>query len=152
MSGDPGEAPKIIIDSDWKNEAQAEREKLAEQEKARAEESPEHGMPKADFRGLLGMLASQALMYMGAVADPESGKAIFDPIYAHHMIELLGVLEEKTRGNRTDEESAEIVGVLGELRSRYVELAQMMAQQGAAPGSPGTPGSPGAGPGGPVMG
>lgn len=137
MADESGEAPKLIIDSDWKNEAQAEREKLAAAEKQAAEQSgPGEGdMPEADFRGLMGMLATQALMYMGGIADPNTGKPVFDPMYAQHMIDLLGVLEEKTKGNLSDEEAGEIAGVLHELRSRFVELMQIVAKQQAAAGA-----------------
>lgn len=144
MADESGEAPKLIIDSDWKNEAQAEREKLAAAEKQSSEAGggPGEGeMPEADFRGLMGMLATQALMYMGGIADPNTGKPVFDPMYAQHMIELLGVLEEKTKGNLTEEESGEITGVLHELRSRFVELMQIVAKQQGA-GQPGGPTGP----------
>lgn len=140
-----GEAPKLHIDSDWKSQAQAEKERLAQQEaeakaKAASGEFDENDIPPADFRALMGLLASQALMYMGGIADPQSGKPIFDPIYAVHMIELLGTLEEKTKGNLTDEESKELQGVLHELRSRYVQIMQMVAaQQQKMAGSPPTP-------------
>ena len=77
MSDEQQDQPKIIIDSDWKAEAQAEKEKLAEQEAASAEEGGPAGaqgkLPPADFRTLVGMLASQAIMYMGGVADPQTG-------------------------------------------------------------------------------
>ncbi|MCR9217620.1 MAG: DUF1844 domain-containing protein [bacterium] len=147
MADDSGEAPKLIIDSDWKNEAQAEREKLAQAEKASSDAGSDGGqgeMPEADFRGLMGMLATQALMYMGGIADPNTGKPVFDPMYAQHMIDLLGVLEEKTKGNLTDEEAGEISGVLNELRSRFVELMQIVAKQqaGAGQGGPSGPTGP----------
>ena len=143
---------RLIIDSDWKSEAQAEKDRL-EAESAKQTESAQgqQGMPEPDFRGLVGMIASQALMYMGAIADPQSGKAIFDPHYAKHMIDLLGTLDEKTKGNLNDEEATELTEILRELRSRFVELSQMVAQQqaqgGAQPGAqPGTPPTPGTGP------
>ena len=148
MSDEQQDQPKIIIDSDWKAEAQAEKEKLAEQEAASAGEGDPQGaggkLPPADFRTLVGMLASQAIMYMGGVADPQTGKAMFDPEASTHLIDLLAVLEEKTKGNLSDEESKELSGVLHELRSRFVELAQMIAQQQGM----GTPGALGGMPGG----
>jgi hypothetical protein len=154
MSNDPNQpgdqTPKLHIDSDWKSQAQAEKEKLAQQEaeaKARAEQGGEDEMPPPDFRGLMGMLASQALMYMGGIADPQSGRPIFDPVYAVHMIELLGVLEEKTQGNLSEEESKELTGVLHELRSRYVQIMQMVAAQQQKQGG-GTGPAPGPGMGG----
>lgn len=135
------EQPKIIIDSDWKAEAQAEKDKLAAQEaQSDAEGSPEGQpgkLPPADFRTLVGMLASQALMYMGGVADPQTGKAMFDPEASTHLIELLGVLEEKTKGNLTEEEGQELSGVVHELRQQFVRIAQMVAQQQGGAGAPG---------------
>lgn len=137
MSGQGGETPKIIIDSDWKSQANAEREKLAEAEaKAQAEaaaRAPAGGdpnaLPPADFRTLIEMLAMQALMYLGGVADRRTGQAVFDPDYSKHMIDLLGVLEAKTKGNLSPEETQDITSVLAELRARYVELSRMMSEQ-----------------------
>jgi hypothetical protein len=151
------QTPKILIDSDWKSEAQAEKERLAEQEAASQSSGGEGGgegeLPPADFRGLMGMLASQAVMYMGGMQDKE-GRAVFDPYYAQHMIDLLGVLEEKTKGNLTDEEAGEISAVNRELRSQFVKLMQMVAQQQAGGGGGGAGGgaAPGAGPAGPMGG
>ena len=53
-------------------------------------------------------------------------------------------LEEKTKGNLSEEEGEEISKVLTELRSRFVQVAQLVAQQGEAGGAaPGTnPASP----------
>ena len=139
----PSDPPKIIVDSDWKSQAQAEKEKLAAEEQAKnaapGAGAAEGQLPEADFRGLVGMLATQAIMYMGGMADRTTGQAVFDPEYSRHMIDLLSVLEEKTKGNVSEEEDRELRGVLHELRSRYVELAQMVAkgQIGRAPGAPG---------------
>jgi hypothetical protein len=150
------DAPKIIVDSDWKSQAQAEKERLAEEEAAREQQAGAPGapgpggLPPADFNGLVGMLATQAVMYMGAMADKTSGQAIFDPEYSKHMIDLLGVLEEKTKGNLTDDEARDLQQILHELRSRFVELARVVAEQGAArppgatPPPPGQPPMPGA--------
>lgn len=126
------EKPKIVIDSDWKSQAEAERERLAQAE-ARASEKAGKGeqgeLPPADFRGLVGTLATQAIMYLGGIADRQSGKVVVDLEMSRHFIDLLGVLEEKTKGNLTDEESEELSGLLNELRSRYVEFSKMVAQE-----------------------
>ncbi|MCA9293960.1 MAG: DUF1844 domain-containing protein [Phycisphaerales bacterium] len=148
MADEAGETPKIIVDSDWKSQAQAEKQKLQEQEAARQEASGDvgpGGMPPADFRAVVGMFASQALMYMGGVAD-KSGRAVFDPYYAQYMIDMLAVLEEKTKGNITKEEADDLASVLHELRSRFVELMQMAMQQQAQGGAGGAtpPPPPGA--------
>lgn len=123
----PSKKPEIIVDSDWKAEAQKEKERLAEAETHAAETgSGGRSMPPADFRSLLGSLATQAIMYLGGIPDPD-GRAIVAPEYAKHYIDLLGVLEAKTKGNLTDEESKELTGVLHELRVRFVEIVQGVA-------------------------
>lgn len=127
--------PKIIIDDDWKAQAQAEKAKLAEKEKAKPPAPATPGDPAASpaareddepigFPDLIQMLASQALLYMGAVPDPQSGRAVVSLPMARAHIDLLGILETKTKGNLTDEEAKLLQGVLYELRMQYVELGR----------------------------
>lgn len=126
-----GEKPKIIVDSDWKAEAQKEKERLAEEESKATGggEGAPGGMPEADFRGLIGAMATQAMMCLGF--PDEQGRAIFAPEYARHYIDLLAVIEDKTKGNLTDEESKELTGVLHELRVRFVQIVQGVAAAAA---------------------
>lgn len=151
------EKPKIFVDSDWKSQAKAEKEKLAaaEQEKAGKmgeKERRDQGAPQADFQALLGTLITQALMYMGAFPDPETGKAVVSLEYARFHIDLLGVLEQKCKGNLTEQESKDLGQALHELRSRYVELthavARMAEKQQAQQGGGGGTGGAGQGFGG----
>jgi len=138
--------PRIVVDSDWKEQAQAEKERLAQQEQQTGQQKAEQGqMPEADFRGLVGSLATQAVMYLGGIPDPD-GRAIVAPEYARHYIDLLGVLEEKTKGNLTQEESQELTGVLQELRTRFVQIVRSVAAQQQQQGQGQTP--PQTGPGG----
>ncbi len=132
-------APKLQIDSDWKAEAQAEKQRLIEQEKAKGDsgQRPQPGqLPKADFKSLMGVLASQAIMGLGAVGDPKSGRVVIDLDGARFSIDLLGVLEETTKGNLNDEEATELKQIITELRARFVQIAQLVAQQGAAGPAP----------------
>ncbi len=138
---DGGEKPKIIVDSDWKAEAQKEKERLSEAETQSASEGAPGGLPDADFRGLIGAMATQAMMYLGAFPD-EQGRAIFAPEYARHYIELLGVIEEKTKGNLTEEEDKELTGVLHELRVRFVQIVQGVAAAAAEEEAQGQGGAP----------
>ncbi len=152
------ESPKIIVDDDWKREAQAEKDRLAKQEAEAAAASTggdgaEMGGP-ITFDDLLKMLTTQALMYMGAFPDPQSGKAVVAPEYAKLYIDMLGVIEEKTKGNLTPEEAEAITGTLYELRMQFVELqkaVEQAIQEGRiAPGSVG--GGAGAGGSSPAVG
>jgi len=146
------EGPKIHIDSDWKAEAQREKERLAQQAKSKAQAQAQaqtqaqagaspaggagqagggaaHELPPANFETLMGLLATQALMYLGAYADPRTGQPMVDLDVARHHIDLLAVLEEKTKGNLEDEEARSLASMLYELRSRYVQVANASRQK-----------------------
>ena len=134
------ESNRLHIDSDWKAQAQAEKERLAERESARAEETAAPGeMPPADFRGLIMTIGSQAMMGLGAYGDPQTGQVMIDLPGAQFAIDLLGVIEEKTKGNLSPEEAAELTEVLGQLRSRFVYVAQLVATQMQARAQAGAP-------------
>ena len=104
------EQPKLHVDSDWKAQAQAEKERLDREAEATAEkrEKTRPGeLPEADFKSLVGLLASQAIMYLGAYGDPKTGRVMVDLNGAQFSIDLLDVLEEKTKGNVSDDEANE---------------------------------------------
>ena len=122
------ESPKLHIDSDWKAQAQAEKQKLAAQSKAgEAGGQPGGGggggMPAANFETLVSTMATQALFAMGAIADPRTGESHQHLDLARHHIDMLTVLEEKTKGNLSEEEATLLAGTVYELRMRYVQLA-----------------------------
>ncbi len=131
---DPDSAPKILVDTDWKAEAQAEKERLS---KKAAEADAKGGrpsgeMPPASFQMLVGTIASQAVMGLGAVRDPKSGGVVVDLDAARFAIDLLGVIDEKTKGNLTDEEAKELSQALAELRHRFVQVSDAVKAQVAA--------------------
>ncbi len=125
--------PKLIIDSDWKSQAQAEKDKLA------AKAAPKAATPGSDpaaadenrpvsFEDLVGMLATQALSYMGYVPDPYTGQAMVSIEYAKLHVDLLGILEAKTKGNLTPDEKAALDKTLSQLRSAFVEISFAVAK------------------------
>jgi hypothetical protein len=113
---------KIIIDEDWKEQAQREKEALAaamEQEKKRPR-LPE----KATFPLLLSGLATQALVCLGELENPFSKTMEADLPEAQFHIDMLEILQTKTKGNLTPEESRMLEGLLFDLRMRFVQKAQ----------------------------
>ncbi|MHC5026730.1 MAG: DUF1844 domain-containing protein [Planctomycetota bacterium] len=141
-----GASPGIQVDSDWKAQARAEKERLAATEsEKKGPASGERGeLPEASFKTLMGSLASQAIMGLGAMQDPNSGGVMIDLEGAKFAIDLLAVLDEKTKGNLEAEEAEEMKQVLAELRSRFVQIKQLVEQQQAAGGGiPGAAGAPG---------
>ena len=121
--------PKIQVDADWKAEAQAEKERLDKAEKKVEERAEANKIPEASFRGLLGILASQALMGLGVQQDPSGKGVLVDLEGSKFTIDLMGMLQEKTNGNLTKEEEAELKQLITELQSRFVQIAQMVSTQ-----------------------
>ena len=123
---------KIIVDEDWK--AQVEREREEARKSAEAETTPpaseypaaeaEIPLPPASLAYLAGSLYFQASMFLGLMPHPDSGKAEKNLSAAKHSIDMLEILQQKTEGNRTAEESEEIEAMLHQLRMAYVQVAR----------------------------
>ncbi len=140
---------KIIIDQDWKSQAQAEKQRLAEEVEKKTQEARgaqaaasgaqtgagqagqqgrEREIPPASFNTLVSFLATQAMMSMGGMQDRRTGRAYVDLDLAKHYIDTLAVIETKTQGNLDDEEKTLLDQVLYELRMQYVDVAQRAAE------------------------
>lgn len=123
---EPDKDKKLIIDEDWKNQAQREKEKLAEQE-AQAEHDEggeEMGLPPADLTGLVSMLATQAFFALGLIGREGEPQRPPDFVLAKFHIDMLEMLEKKTGGNRTDDETKMMTGTLGQLRMAFVQMVE----------------------------
>ena len=80
--------------------------------------------PHLSFTAFVLTLASNAAIHFGDLADPESGeRAEVNLDGAAQMIEILTLLEQKTKGNLTPEERQVLEQVLYELRMRFLEAA-----------------------------
>jgi hypothetical protein len=133
------EKSKIIVDEDWKSKVQAEKEALHQQQQTPppAEESPaaakeppagaRQPLPPADLFYLAGSLYMQALMGLGAIPNPLSGQPKVELEKAKHAIDTLAMLQQKTEGNRTPEESESIEAMLHELRMVFIAASQQPA-------------------------
>lgn len=115
---------KIIIDDDWKKEAQQEKEKASEEiKKEHEEQENQPPMPKGDFIGLVNMLSTQAYFALGLMANPETKEQPKPNIeMAKYLIDILGDLEEKTKGNLSDQENDALGGSLSQLRMLFVKI------------------------------
>jgi hypothetical protein len=79
-------------------------------------------MPELTFTAFVISLASTAAIHLGDLADPQTGEKLAPNLEgAAQMIEILMLLEEKTRGNLTAEERQVLEQILYELRMRFVE-------------------------------
>lgn len=82
-------------------------------------ETPEF-MPKVTFTTFTMSLASSALVHLGEVPDPDSGQTGVNLLMAKHTIDILTMLEDKTRDNLDEAEERLIKALLYELRMKYV--------------------------------
>ena len=131
--------PKIIVDSDWKEQVAKEKEVAQEIEIAAEatapgddlvpEENNEDGAgypppPPASFEILISMMFTQAMSMLGHIPDPAGAEIPVNKPYAKHTIDTLEMLGEKTKGNLTDEESAMLSEALHALRMAYVNTKE----------------------------
>ena len=85
-------------------------------------ETPESGIT---FSAFIMSLATTAAVHFGDIADPNTGdRAEPNLAAAAQMIELIALLQEKTKGNLIEPESKLVDELLYELRVRYVQAAQ----------------------------
>jgi len=122
------EEKKIIVDEDWKQEAQREKEIAAaegkSEEKEAAAEKPERGpLPKGDFAALISMLVTQAFYALGAIKI-EGQEKDADLELARYNIDMLETLEEKTKGNLSENEETVLGNTLSEIRMAYVKISE----------------------------
>jgi hypothetical protein len=120
MSEETPDKPKIIVDEDWKSQVQAEKETAKHQPQAAGESAQAFPLPEASFTQLVTLLATQAAAALGQGAPPDQEEIVVDLGVAQHMIDLLGMLEEKTKGNLSEQESDMLAQVLHSLRMLYV--------------------------------
>ena len=126
---------RLHIDSDWKTEAAEEKERLAKQEAEAAKEGGTSAPPGAtSFAELVNLLAMQAVVTLGGYQGPGGETIPPNHAAAKHHIDLLDVLDHKTKGNLTDDEKRMLNSVLYELRAQYVQAVS----GGVAPPGPPT--------------
>jgi hypothetical protein len=130
--------PKIIVDSDWKEQVAKEKEATQEIETTEEAASGDEFVPKegdqdaagfpppppASFEILVSMMFTQAMSMLGHIPDPAGAEIPVNKPYAKHTIDTLEMLGEKTKGNLTDEESAMLSEALHALRMAYVNTKE----------------------------
>jgi hypothetical protein len=87
--------------------------------------SPEDdSLPTLDFATFILSLSHSALMHLGEAPNPETNQVESNLSLAKQDIDLLGLLEEKTKGNLSGDEERLLAQVLFDLRMRYVERSK----------------------------
>jgi hypothetical protein len=132
---------KIIIDEDWKTQVQAEKD-AASKHSAGAEvisptgsqpdtaraEAADPPMPPASFEMLISSLASEALVALGQIPHPATGKAEMQRNHAQYLIDMLDVLRQKSKGNLTPDEQQLMDDILHQMRMVFIAVANQPAK------------------------
>ena len=88
------------------------------------EREQEIPLPEINFSSFILSLSTSALMQLGEVPDPITQKFDKNLPLAKQSIDMLGMLQDKTRGNLTPEEEKLIDHLLADLRWRYIREAK----------------------------
>lgn len=102
------------IDESWKEAVQKEKGSESAQ--------PDKFIPpEPDFNFFLTTMALQASIALGVIPNPATNAKDEDLTQARFLIDTIGMLKEKTKGNLTEEENGLLETVLYELRVQYIE-------------------------------
>jgi hypothetical protein len=133
---------KIIIDEDWKAQVLAEKEQAAKvqapgetasaggtagAQPAAPSDFGDPPMPPASFEMLLTTLATEALVALGQVPHPATGRSHSHPNQAKFLIDTLDVLRQKTKGNLSAGEEQLLDSLLHQLKMLFIETANQPA-------------------------
>jgi hypothetical protein len=98
-----------------------EKEKKDESKKKEPGRQP---LPEVNFNSLIFSLSSSAFLHMGEISDPQSGETKKDLELAKHSIDIIAMLQDKTKGNLTGEEKNFLDNILTDLRLRFVKASK----------------------------
>jgi hypothetical protein len=125
FSGDISEdeaAAETETVSDESTEKKEAAEKKEEFEQATASE--DYPLPEINFPTFIFSLNSSALVNLGVIEDPATNQKAKNLPMAKQTIDILGMIEQKTQGNLSDDEANMLKTMLYELRMLYVKERQ----------------------------
>jgi hypothetical protein len=118
-------AAAVEVEADTPDESQASATTEAA-ESLSAESNEEVDLPgvedPASFASFMMSIASNAASSLGMMEHPVTGKRDVDLELGKHWIDVLGMLQQKTRGNLLPQEQQILEGLLADLRMQYVSL------------------------------
>ena len=110
---------RVFAKEEEPKETNEDQSETAEQETAQDE--ADFQLPEINFPTFIFSLNSSALLNLGAIEDPGTGEKTKNLPLAKQTIDILGMLEEKTKGNLSEDEAAMLKNILYELRMLYVK-------------------------------
>ena len=123
---------KVFIDEGWKSKVEREREESRhETEKQAPKPGEEDDLKEAGlslFDYLVSTLAAQTMMALGLVAEEGQTQVMVDLGAAKHMVDSLMMLREKTKGNLTADEEANLAEAISELQRVFAVRATQVRE------------------------
>ena len=102
-------------------EEKKEPPKQETKEEEEEEKEPQAPLPEINFATFIVSLNASALLHLGVMEDPTAGKKVKNLSMGKQTIDILGMLEEKTKGNLSKEEENLLKNILYDLRIIYVK-------------------------------
>ena len=100
---------------------------------AEVQTSTQTGEMTQRFIEFVMMQAQNAALFLGQIANPQTGQGEVNLDVARMFIDQLGMIQEKTRGNLSSEEAAVLRNTLANLQMAFVEVSQHAGRGGGAP-------------------
>lgn len=107
--------------SDTPTKSPADADAANEPNPDEARDEAPHALAPLDFSTFVMSLGSSAMVNLGQIPPPGETAARVDLPAAKQIIDILGILEEKTRGNLDDSEARLLKSLLYDLRVHYVD-------------------------------
>jgi len=118
---------KRAFDSEGKIKEESEQVQK-EKDRGKAEERKDKGdftpLPEVNFSSFILSLSSSVLLHLGEIPDPQSGENKKDLALAKQSVDIITMLQEKTKGNLTEEEEKLLHHLLYDLRMRFVQASK----------------------------
>ena len=117
------------MSSDWKERAKREAEELDRKIEEERMQQQFSFAGKPTFLGFVQTMAANALIALGEVPNPLTGKQEVNLPQAKYAIDLLEMIKEKTQGNLTEDEQTELERTLTELRLKFVSVYNRLKEE-----------------------
>ena len=109
---------------------------------AEVQKTTQSGEMSQRFIEFVVMHAQNAALFLGQIPNPKTGEGEVNLDLARMFIDQLAMIQEKTRGNLTSEETKVLSNALSNLQMAYVEVARETSKGAAQPEAPEAPPSP----------
>lgn len=107
-----------------------EKNETEEHTESECERRARKALPQIDFSTFVLSLASSVMIHLGEIEDPDQKQAIVSLPMAKQTLNILALLQEKTRGNLEDDEDRLLTELLYDLRMKFVRACKEQSGEG----------------------